>query len=170
MVVGGVVLGLMLPISRPSAPPPGAPVATASAPPPALPAASSPATPPPIASLGETILQRGPSGHFQAAAQVNAVAVDFVVDTGADTVALTQADAMRANVAFDPAQFTVIGQGASGPVRGQLVTIGSIMLDGKEAVNVEGVVLESGAQSLLGHSYLRHVASVEIAGDTMRLR
>ena len=174
MVVGGIVLGLLLPAGRPAVPPSADAASAAAAPVAAVPAVSpgvlQPPAPPPMAALGETLLQRGLAGHFQAVAQVNTVAVDFVVDTGADTVALTQADALRAGVAFDASQFSVIGRGASGPVRGQAVTIPSIMLDGKEAVNVDGVVLESGEQSLLGHSYLRHLSAVEISGDTMRLR
>lgn len=170
VILGGTAIGLALPGGRQPAPagvkqdqaalrtPPSAPISL-----PELP-------PPPMASLGETVIQRSASGHFATTVQVNTMAVDVVVDTGADTVALTQADARRANIAFDPAGFTVIGRGASGPVRGQVVTISSIMLDGKQAVNVEGVVLEAGEQSLLGHSYLRQLASVEISGDTMTLR
>jgi aspartyl protease family protein len=55
-------------------------------------------------------------------------------------------------------------------VRGQEVRIDSIVLDGKRASNVHGVVLEGGKVSLLGQTYLRHIGNVQIRGDTMTLR
>lgn len=118
----------------------------------------------------DTVLDRGPSGHFTAVADVNKEPIRFVVDTGADTVALTMDDAKRAHVKFDPANFEVIGKGASGDVRGEEVQIDSIVLDGKRATNVSAVVLEGGDVSLLGHTYLRHLSDVQIKGDQMILR
>lgn len=118
----------------------------------------------------ETVLDRTPNGHFLAIADVNDEPIRFVVDTGADTVALTMADARRAHIRFDPAQFEVVGRGAGGDVRGQPVRIASIILDGKRASDISGVVLEGADISLLGHSYLRKIHNVEISGDQMRLR
>ena len=117
----------------------------------------------------ETVLDRTPNGHFLAVADVNDEPVRFVVDTGADTVALTLDDARRAHVDFDPAQFDIVGRGAGGAVRGQQVRIASIVLDGKRASDVRAVVLESADISLLGHSYLRKIHDVRITGDQMRL-
>ncbi|QNA86023.1 TIGR02281 family clan AA aspartic protease [Sphingomonas sp. So64.6b] len=118
----------------------------------------------------ETVLDRTPNGHFLAVADVNDEPIRFVVDTGADTVALTVEDARRAHVAFDPLQFQVVGRGASGDVRGQEVRIANIVLDGKRATDVRAVVLEGSDMSLLGHSYLRRMQNVQIAGDKMTLR
>lgn len=159
MLVLGVAIGAMMPNPRPRAP-----VAAASAPP----VASVPAAP--AEPARETVLERSAAGHFLAVADVNHMPVRFVVDTGADTVALTAEDAERAGVRFDRGQFQVVGQGAGGPVRGQEVTIDEIVLDGKRAQAVQGVVLEGANVSLLGHSYLRQLASVSIEGDRMRLR
>jgi aspartyl protease family protein len=64
----------------------------------------------------------------------------------------------------------VVGRGASGDVRGQVVTIRTMAIDGKRADEVSGVVLENSDLSLLGQSYLRRLASVQISGDTMTLR
>ncbi len=118
----------------------------------------------------ETVLDRTPNGHFLAVADVNDEPIRFVVDTGADTVALTVEDAKRAHVVFDPSQFQVVGRGASGDVRGQEVRIANIVLDGKRATDVRAVVLEGSDISLLGHSYLRRMQNVQIAGDKMTLR
>ncbi|HSI20095.1 MAG TPA: TIGR02281 family clan AA aspartic protease [Sphingomonas sp.] len=150
VVIVGIAAGLAIPTARPVA------VAPASAAPADTPVA--------------TVIDRAASGHFLAVADVNEEPIRFVVDTGADIVALTQEDARRAHVDFDPLAFDVIGHGASGEVRGQEVRIESIVLDGKRASNVHGVVLEGGEVSLLGQSYLRHIANVQIQGDTMTLR
>ena len=151
-VVTGIGIGVAIPVARPQAVAPAVPVVEA---------ADGPL---------ETVLDRSGGGHFYTAADVNDEPIRFLVDTGASMVALTIEDARRAHVAFDPAQFTVIGKGASGDVRGQAVRIASVVLDGKRATDISGVVLESSEVSLLGQSYLRHVDTVEIKGDRMRLR
>lgn len=125
---------------------------------------------PPMDTPTETVLDRSPGGHFVAVAEVNGMPLHFVVDTGADTVALTEADARQANVSFDPSQYRVIGRGAGGELRGQEIVIDSIVLDGKRATNVLGVVIEGADISLLGHTYLRHLQTVSIEGDQMKLR
>lgn len=154
VVIVGITAGLAIPTSHPAA------VAPASATPVAAPVDT------PVA----TVIDRAASGHFLTVADVNKEPIRFVIDTGADIVALTQEDARRAHIAFDPAAFVVIGKGASGAVRGQEVWIDAIVLDGKRASNVHGVVLEQSDISLLGQSYLRHIDNVQIKGDTMTLR
>jgi aspartyl protease family protein len=156
MAVTGIAIGLAIPTAKPKV----------AATPAAQPAAAVPAKDVPV----ETVLDRMPSGHFLAVADVNDEPIRFVVDTGADTVALTIEDAKRAHVVFDPAQFQVVGRGASGDVRGQEVRIADIVLDGKRATDVRAVVLEGSDMSLLGHTYLRHLRNVQISNDKMTLR
>lgn len=117
----------------------------------------------------DTVLERRDSGHFSTIAEVNGESLHFIVDTGADTVALTQGDARTAHVAFDPGQFAVVARGASGDVYGQKVQLDSVSLDGKRVADIGGLVLRDSDVSLLGQNYLRHL-SVQIDGDTMRLR
>ena len=81
---------------------------------------------------------------------MNGQPVRFVVDTGATGVALTEEDAKRAGVSFDPASFEHVGQGAAGPIQGQRVNLASIVLDGKERLHVSGAVLQGSDISLLG--------------------
>lgn len=118
----------------------------------------------------DTELQRTESGHFYTYASVNGQLVKFIVDTGADVVALTPEDAERAGVKFNPANFDVVGEGAGGPIRGEQVTIDSIELDGKLVNDVRGVVIENASKSLLGQSYLERMGEVQMRGDTMVLR
>lgn len=131
---------------------------------PAVAPAASPGVP------GETRIARSPSGHFHTEALVNGAPVEFVVDTGATSVALTVRDARRIGVDFDPRRFRVVGTGASGPVRGQEVTIERVSVDGKEVRTLRGAVLEGLDVSLLGQAYLSRISSVEMAGDEMVLR
>ncbi|MBY0520493.1 MAG: TIGR02281 family clan AA aspartic protease [Sphingomonas sp.] len=168
----GTAFGLLVPVGKaPPAPAAPARVAAASTVPSLVAASTSPSVvAPPLVQAGETVLDRTPNGHFLAIADVNNTPTHFVVDTGADIVALTEADARQANVGFDPLQFQVIGRGAAGDVRGQKVVLDSLVLDGKRATNVPAVVIEGGTISLLGHSYLRQLQSVSIEGDKMRLR
>lgn len=160
----GIALGLAIPVAKAPA---GAPVTAdvASIPRPTDVSPVRVADEKPV----DTVLDRMPSGHFITIANVNNEAIRFIVDTGADTVALTMDDARRAHVDFDPGQFQVIGRGASGDVRGQEVRIASIELDGKRADDVRGVVLEGSDYSLLGQTYLRHLSDVHIKNDQMIL-
>jgi aspartyl protease family protein len=116
----------------------------------------------------ETVLERSEGGHFYANVEVNGELVRFLVDTGASGVALTEADAERVGLDFDRGAFEQVGVGASGPVRGKLVTLDKVSLDGKAAHEVEGAILEGSEISLLGQNYLRRF-SVEMRGDTMRI-
>jgi len=152
VVVTGIAIGLAVPVAKSPAP------------------AAVAATGPPEDKPIDTVLERTGRGHFLAIADVNGEPIRFVVDTGADTVALTMGDARRAHIAFDPGRFDIVGRGAGGDVRGEEVRIDTIVLDGKRATNVSGVVLEGADVSLLGHTYLRRLSDVQIKGDQMILR
>jgi aspartyl protease family protein len=117
-----------------------------------------------------TELTRSSSGHFYTYARVNGELVRFLVDTGATGVALTVEDAERVGIKVDPASFDVVGEGAGGPVRGQLATIDSVEVEGKLVNDVSGVVLEGSSLSLLGQSYLTRMGEVQMSGDYMILR
>jgi aspartyl protease family protein len=119
---------------------------------------------------GETRITRSANGHFYVDARVNAQPVRFLIDTGATGVALTVDDARRAGIAVSPGTFEIVGTGASGPVRGQRVTLERIDIDGKSVSNLQAAVVEGLETSLLGQSYLSQLASVEMSGDSMVLR
>jgi aspartyl protease family protein len=150
MALIGAVIGLALPTSKP------APVAAA------------------VKSTNEapreTVLEREENGHFYVHAKINGELVRFVVDTGASTVALTEEDAQRVGLDPNPSEYDYIGEGASGPVQGQLVTIDEVDVDGKVVDNVSGAVLKGSKISLLGQSYLTRMGEVQMRGDTMVLR
>ena len=149
VIAAGAGIGFMWPSSE--AP---APVAAASVTPGAAPR--------------ETVLERSPLGHFYADVEVNGQLVRFLIDTGATGVALTEKDAARIGLAFSPGQYETVGSGASGPVRGEFVTLDKVSLDGKEVRSLRGTILEGADMNLLGQEYLGRF-SVEMRGDTMRI-
>ena len=139
----------------------------------ALPSGKRPVEAAAVASDGtirETLLEREGNGHFYVHAKVNGELVRFLVDTGASGVALTEKDARRVGIDFSPGEFEEVGQGAAGPIRGKLVTIKTVEVEGKKVTNVRGAVLQGSELSLLGQSYLSRIGGVEMRGDYMVLR
>ena len=118
----------------------------------------------------ETVIEREGNGHFYVYAKVNGELVRFLVDTGASGVALTTEDAQRVGLQFSPDEFEDIGSGASGVVRGKLVRIKEIEVDGKKVEDVSGAVLEGSEMSLLGQSYLSRLGEVRMVGEYMVLK
>jgi aspartyl protease family protein len=165
VILVGAGLGLLLPAERvePAAAEPVAQMAVSA------PASTAPAKPA-TQWRAETRLTPGPGGHFHTTALVNGQPVEFIVDTGATTIALTVEDARRIGLAIDPSTFTEVGMGAGGPVRGQEVTIDSVSVDGREVRSLRGVVLEGLRDSLLGQSYLTRIGEVRMSGGVMILR
>ena len=117
-----------------------------------------------------TTLNRAPDGHFYADAQVNGVTVHFLVDTGASGVALSAADARRVGLQFFSSEFSAVGRGASGEVRGKLVTLDRVSLGGKPVDNVSGAILEGSEMSLLGQSFLSRMGKIEMTAERMVIR
>jgi aspartyl protease family protein len=118
----------------------------------------------------ETLLERSSDGHFYVDAEVNGELVNFVVDTGATGVVLPVATARRLGIPFSEGEFEVIGSGASGPVRGKIIELDRVSIDGKEVRRIEGAIAEGLDQPLLGQTYLSRLSSVEMSGDYMRLQ
>ena len=119
----------------------------------------------------DTVLERESNGHFYTHAKINdRELIHFVVDTGASVVALTVDDARRLGIPVNPAEFTVVGEGAGGPVRGKDLTLKSVEVDGKRVEDVRAVVLEGSNLSLLGQAYLSRMGEVEMSGDYMVLK
>ena len=119
---------------------------------------------------GTLTIDRGASGRFETSASVNGHALPFVVDTGASVVALSIDDARAIGLSFDPNSFTVIAEGASGPVRGQQVTLDRVEIGGHVVENVRAVVLEGLRHNLLGQTVLGQIGGVEMTGGKMILR
>ena len=114
-------------------------------------------------------LHREWDGHFYADTQINGSTIRMLVDTGATGIALSRDDARRAGIGISIGMPNVVGQGAGGDVKGELVTLDRVSLGGESVEGVPAIVLDGGSKSLLGQSFLAKFASVKIRGDTMVL-
>lgn len=123
-----------------------------------------------VLSGGQIEVPRRPDGHFYLTAEINGKAVNFIVDTGATDVVLTQADAER--VGIDPDGLTFIGSAstANGVVRTAPAYVSTMQIGPVSDRNVRVYVNEGQMEeSLLGMSYLQRFAKIEITGNTLVL-
>ena len=122
---------------------------------------------------GTAVLQVGRDrrGHFIVDGTIDGTAVEFLVDTGATTIALSHGDAAR--VGIDPASldYNLPIRTANGMARAAQVRLDSIILGGIERRGLVATVSEPGTltQSLLGMNFLGTLASFEIRGDRLIL-
>lgn len=125
----------------------------------------------PADSSGEVealLLKRDSSGQFRLTASVNGSDVRFLVDTGADMVALTEDEA--ASLGLVVGEMQPIMQTASGVGYGAPVTIDDLVVAGVELHNVEAIVAQGLSTNLLGQSVLRKLGGVSLNGDRMVIR
>lgn len=119
-------------------------------------------------SAGEqTEIKRDNTGQFHLSTQVNGQDAQFLIDTGADTVALGTDEAERLGVSFDRSTFEPITRTASGVGYGVRVEIDRMELAGRRFENVEAIVLDGLQTNLLGQSLLRRMGKVEMQGDSL---
>ena len=111
-------------------------------------------------------------GHYWTRALVNRKAsIEFMVDTGASVIALTQADARKMGLKPERLEYKWEIRTAGGITKGASVIIDSIKINQVHIKNVEAMVLDSDLeQSLLGMSFLRELYSYEVRGDRMIIR
>ena len=119
---------------------------------------------------GAVELDRASDGHFYADVEINGATVHALVDTGATGIALSRDDARSAGVATSIGMPEVVGEGADGAVRGEVVELDRVTLGHKSVEDMPAVVLSRGEQTLLGQSFLSRFDSVEIRGDKMVLQ
>jgi len=125
----------------------------------------------PMASHDESdalLLRRDDSGQFHLNASVNGGDVRFLVDTGADMVALTEDTAEELGITVGEMQ--PIMQTASGVGYGAPVTLDEVVVAGVTLTNVDAVVAQGLSTNLLGQSVLGKLGSVSMQGDQMVIR
>ena len=124
-----------------------------------------------IAEEGRIEVPRGPDGHYHLTLQINDTPVQFVVDTGATNLVLTQKDAARVGIDAGDLAFVGQAQTANGTVRTAPVRLDSVELgpfrDTRVRAWVNGGEMDG---SLLGMDYLQRFSSVEFSGGRLVLR
>jgi len=108
-------------------------------------------------------------GHFHADGAINGGSMRFILDTGATSIALPAADAVRLGIDYRKGRPGIIHT-ANGPAPAWRVKFDSVRVGGIELQNVDGLVLEQGLDvALLGMSFLNRVEMFR-SGETMTLK
>ncbi|RLJ41576.1 aspartyl protease family protein [Litoreibacter meonggei] len=109
-------------------------------------------------------------GHYHLTLHVGDVPVEFIVDTGASSVVLTQKDAERVGIDTETLIYGGRASTANGEVRTARVTLENVRLGELDEGRVRAFVNEGELDSsLLGMAYLRRFGRVEITPDTLVL-
>lgn len=121
---------------------------------------------------GEVItLARQRDGHFHTTLTISGTDIEFLVDTGATDVVLSQSDAQRLGIDVDTLQFLGTANTANGVVKTARVQLSDIVFEGITTPSLTAYVNQGDLSiSLLGMSYLNQMSSIEIAGNQMILR
>lgn len=118
------------------------------------------------AARTEMSIARGNGGHYWVSGTINNQSAQFLVDTGATSVAMNEGQARRLGIDYRAVGTPMMASTASGTARGWKVTLNSVKLGGVEVLGVEAVVLEGEfpTEILLGMSYLNRVGWREDQG------
>ena len=132
-----------------------------------------PADPAPSASAtpNSVVLTADRLGHFRADGRIDGRHIEFIVDTGATTIALTARSAAQLGIHPFPRDFTSQARTANGVVRTASVQLGMVEVGGILVRDVVAVVFPAEALSdnLLGMSFLSRLRRYEVANGRLVL-
>jgi aspartyl protease family protein len=114
----------------------------------------------------ELVIARGAGGHYWVSGAINGQTAQFLIDTGATTVAMNEEQARRLGIDYRVAGKPMVASTASGTVKGWRINLNSVKLGGIEVLGVEASVLEGEfpTEILLGMSFLNRVGWREDQG------
>jgi aspartyl protease family protein len=116
----------------------------------------------------EILIAAGPGGHFVASGQINGKPVQFMVDTGATSVAFSQREAERIGIDWKRGQ-RGISQTAGGPIPVYTVSLTSVRIGDVEVFNINAIITPIELPFvLLGNTYLSRF-SMRRDSDVMKL-
>ncbi len=120
------------------------------------------------AAAHQIVIPAGAGGHFVTSGAINGKPVQFMVDTGATTVALSQVEATRIGLDWRRGR-PGLSRTAGGTVPVHAVNLTSVRVGEVEVANVDAVVVPAEMPMvLLGNSFLARFSMVREA-DVMRL-
>ena len=103
---------------------------------------------------GRVVMTADSRGHFSPAGQINGRSVQFLVDTGATEVILSENEARRINLEFAKGQRVTVST-ANGQVNGHRIQLDSVRVGEAMIYGVSAIVLPQPMPAvLLGNSFL----------------
>lgn len=119
----------------------------------------------------QIILTRKDDGHFWIKASVNGVPIDFLVDSGATSIVMSDTDADKAGIEYDINDIPVISNTANGQSRNYRAQIDELKTETARYESVKILVSPTlGDVNLLGMSYLNRLQSWSVNGNQMILQ
>ncbi|AHL76925.1 aspartyl protease [Stutzerimonas stutzeri] len=111
-------------------------------------------------------IAQGQGGHYWVAGSINGQSVQFLVDTGATSVAINEIQARRLGIDYRVDGKPIVVSTAGGTAKAWRVHLNSVKVGAIDVLGVEAVVVEGGAPSdaLLGMSFLSRVSWREDQG------
>ena len=105
-------------------------------------------------SGSKIVINAGDGGHFLTAGSINGKSVQFMVDTGATTVAMGAAEAKRMGIDYAAGK-PVRMSTANGQAIGYLLNLNTVRIGDVEVQNVEAIISQQAMPYvLLGNSFL----------------
>ena len=119
----------------------------------------------------QVVIPPGGNGHFEVAGSVDGRRMNFMVDTGASVIALTERDAATLGIHPAASEYVATVRTANGTVRAAPVELDMVEIDDLVVRDVAAVVLPDGALSdnLLGLSFLQRLRRFEYADGKLVL-
>lgn len=122
-----------------------------------------------VGNARRIVLSSGPGGHFISQGSINGQSTQFLVDTGATTVSLAQAEAERLGLKFREGR-RVMTQTANGVVPAHVLQLSSVRVGEVEIHNVDAIVVPGQmSHVLLGNSFLNRF-QMQRDNDTLTLQ
>lgn len=122
------------------------------------------------ASAQRVVLKADARGHFVNSGQINGRVMQYMVDTGASTVAIGRPDAQRMGLKFEEEGQSVMMNTANGVAQGWRIRLDSVRVGDVELRSVDAIVTPQPMPFvLLGNSFLREF-EMSRNGDEMVLR
>lgn len=111
-------------------------------------------------------IAKGQGGHYWIAGSINGQPVQFLVDTGATSVAINENQARRLGIDYRASGKPIVVGTASGTAKAWQVHLNSVKVGTIDVMGVEAVVVEgaSPTEALLGMSFLGRVSWREDQG------
>ena len=123
-----------------------------------------------ILSDSTIAVPRSNDGHYHLTLDVNGTAIDFVIDTGASQVVLSQRDAARIGIDANSLNYSGAASTANGVVRTAPVVLDQVTLGDITDRNIRAVVNGGDMDnSLLGMTYLGLYSRIEISNGELVL-